>query len=74
MDSRLSTIKARRGVPVTELGPVVRRVVVVLCGSRGGSSLFKEALAQHPQVASLDGELDPFIREYLLARAAVRGV
>ncbi|HEY8973987.1 MAG TPA: hypothetical protein VIN75_07205 [Burkholderiaceae bacterium] len=61
MDSRLSTIKARRGVPVTELGPAVRRVVVVLCGSRGGSSLFKEALAQHPQVASLDGELDPLL-------------
>jgi hypothetical protein len=61
MDSRLSTIKARRGVPVTELGSAVRRVVVVLCGSRGGSSLFKEALAQHPWVASLDGELDPLL-------------
>ena len=24
--------------------------------------------------AVLDGELDPFIREYLLARAAVRGI
>jgi hypothetical protein len=61
MDSRLSTIKARRDVPVTELGGSIRRVVVVLCGSRGGSSLFKEALAQHPCIASLDGELDPLL-------------
>ena len=61
MDSRLSTIKARRDVPVTTLGLSVQRVVVVLCGSRGGSSLFKEALAQHPCIASLDGELDPLL-------------
>jgi len=61
MDSRLSTIQARREVPRTDLDTQVRRVVVVLCGSRGGSSLFKEALAQHPNVASLDGELDPLL-------------
>lgn len=61
MDSRLLTIKSRRGVPRTELDSKVRRVVVVLCGSRGGSSLFKEALAQHPRIASLDGELDPLL-------------
>jgi hypothetical protein len=36
-------------------------VAVILCGSRGGSSLFKEALAQHPSIASLDGELDPLL-------------
>ena len=61
MDSRLLAIKARRDVPRTDLHLKVRRVVVVLCGSRGGSSLFKEALAQHPRVASLDGELDPLL-------------
>src|SRR5579862_3321844 len=61
MDSRLLTIKARRDVPSTELDWKIRRVVVVLCGSRGGSSLFKEALALHPRVASLDGELDPLL-------------
>ena len=61
MDSRLLTIKSRRDVPRTELDLAVRRVVVVLCGSRGGSSLFKEALAQHPRIASLDGELDPLL-------------
>lgn len=61
MDSRLLTIKSRRDVPRTELDSKVRRVVVVLCGSRGGSSLFKEALGSHPRIASLDGELDPLL-------------
>jgi hypothetical protein len=61
MDSSLLTIKSRRDVPRTELDLMVRRVVVVLCGSRGGSSLFKEALARHPHIASLDGELDPLL-------------
>lgn len=61
MDSRLLTIKSRRDVPPTELDSKIRRVVVVLCGSRGGSSLFKEALASHPCIASLDGELDPLL-------------
>ncbi len=61
MDSRLLTIKSRRDVPRTELGLMVRRVVVILSGSRGGSSLFKEALALHPRIASLDGELDPLL-------------
>ncbi len=61
MDSRLLTIKSRRDVPRSELDLKVQRVVVVLCGSRGGSSLFKEALAFHPRIASLDGELDPLL-------------
>lgn len=61
MDSRLSTIKARRDVPCTALDSSVRRVVAILCGSRGGSSLFKEALGRHPRIASLDGELDPLL-------------
>ena len=61
MDSSLLTIKARRDVPRTELDLLVRRVVVILSGSRGGSSLFKEALAAHPRIASLDGELDPLL-------------
>ncbi|MGQ3050166.1 MAG: hypothetical protein ACT6S0_00135 [Roseateles sp.] len=61
MDSALQTVKSRRAVPCSELAPKVRRVVVILSGSRGGSSLFKEALAQHPRIASLDGELEPLL-------------
>ena len=61
MDSSLQTIAARREVPRTELDSKIRRVVVILSGSRGGSSLFKEALAAHPCIASLDGELEPLL-------------
>ncbi|MEP6502515.1 MAG: hypothetical protein ABJD97_04255 [Betaproteobacteria bacterium] len=61
MDSRLLTIKSRRDVPHSELDLMVRRVVVVLSSSRGGSSLFKETLALHPRIASLDGELEPLL-------------
>ncbi len=61
MDSSLLTIKSRRDVPRTELDLMVRRVVVILSGSRGGSTLLKETLALHPRVASLDGELDPLL-------------
>jgi len=61
MDSSLLTIKLRRAVPRTKLHLMVRRVVVILSSSRGGSSLFKAALALHPRIASLDGELDPLL-------------
>lgn len=61
MDSLLLAIKSRRAVPCSELRSRVRRVAVILSGSRGGSSLFKESLARHPRIASLDGELDPLL-------------
>jgi len=61
VDSFLPAIKSRRDVPGSELDLMVRRVVVILSGSRGGSSLFKETLARHPRIASLDGELDPLL-------------
>lgn len=60
-DSPLAAIRSRRAVPRSELDLLVRRVVVILSGSRGGSSLFKEALARHERIASLDGELDPLL-------------
>jgi len=61
MESSLEIIKSRRAVPLTQDHLEVRRVVVILSGSRGGSSLFKEALALHPRIASLDGELEPLL-------------
>jgi hypothetical protein len=39
----------------------VRKVAVILCSSRSGSSLLKDLLATHPDVASLDGEIEPFL-------------
>lgn len=61
MHSSLAVIRSRRKVPRSGLNLSVRRVVVILSGSRGGSSLFKEVLARHPRVASLDGELEPLL-------------
>lgn len=61
MDSQLLAIKSCRNVPRSELDLLVRRVVVILSGSRSGSSLVKETLALHPRIASLDGELDPLL-------------
>jgi hypothetical protein len=61
MDRRLLTIKSRRAVPHSDLDWMVRRVVVILSSSRGGSTLLKETLALHPRVASLDGEPDPLL-------------
>ncbi|WP_077034391.1 hypothetical protein [Pelomonas sp. KK5] len=61
MSDLLETLKARRQVPRSALRLRVRRVVVILSGSRGGSSLFKDILAGHPRITSLDGELEPLL-------------
>lgn len=44
------------------IGPHIRRVAVVLSSSRSGSSLLAKILSSHPQIASLDGEIEPFLR------------
>lgn len=44
-----------------ELNLSVKKVVVILTSSRSGSSLVKKILASHPDIASLDGEIDPFL-------------
>jgi hypothetical protein len=61
VDSFLLAIQSRHAVPSTELDLLVRRVVVILSSSRCGSTHFKHALAQHPRIASLDGEIDPLL-------------
>jgi hypothetical protein len=61
MNALLDAINARRRVAPTNWRARVRRVAVILSGSRGGSSVVKEVLAAHPQVAALDGELEPFL-------------
>lgn len=61
MDSFLPALKSHRDVPGSDLDLLVRRVVVILSSSRCGSSLFKEALARHPRIASLDGEMEPLL-------------
>jgi hypothetical protein len=61
VDALLSTINALRAVPPAPWRDKVRRVAVILTSSRSGSSLFKEALTRHPDIAALDGEMVPFL-------------
>lgn len=61
MEELITTVNALRAVPPTSWRHRVRRVAVILTGSRCGSSLFKDSLAQHPGFAALDGELEPFL-------------
>lgn len=61
MDALTETIRKLRAVPHAPWRAKVRRVVVILTSSRSGSTLFKASLAQHPCIASLDGEVEPFL-------------
>lgn len=61
MESLVSTVNMLRAVPPTSWRSRVRRVAVVLTSSRSGSSVFKACLAEHPDIAALDGEIEPFL-------------
>jgi hypothetical protein len=61
MGELIQTVNALRNVPRSDLGALVRRVVVVLSGPRSGSSLVKSVLARHPDIAAMDGEIEPFL-------------
>jgi hypothetical protein len=61
MDKLLATVNALRAVPPAPWRSTVRRVAVILTSSRSGSTLFKEALARHPGIAALDGEMEPLL-------------
>ena len=59
----LAQINAKRdiGKNGTEFSRNVKRVAVILTSSRSGSSLVKKILEQHPEIASLSGETEPFL-------------
>lgn len=61
MNGPLDAVNLRRDVARSCWRARVRRVAVILCSSRAGSSLVKSVLAAHPQIASLDGEMEPFL-------------
>ena len=61
MGSLLASVNALRAVPRAPWRGKVRRVAVILTSSRSGSTLFKAALAGHPDIAALDGEAEPFL-------------
>ncbi|KQX01386.1 hypothetical protein ASC94_01780 [Massilia sp. Root418] len=61
MDSLHASVSALRAVPHAPWRAKVRRVAVILTSSRSGSTLFKAALARHPDIAALDGEAEPYL-------------
>ena len=61
MTDLIHTVNMIRNVPHSELRSAVKRVVVILSSPRSGSSLVKNVLASHPDVASLDGEIEPYL-------------
>jgi Sulfotransferase family len=62
----IDTARIRRAIP-SYLGEErrVQCIIVVLCSSRSGSSLFAHVLRQHPEVTALAGEEEPY---YVLTR------
>ncbi len=61
MSELLATIRRLRKVQRSDLRLRVRRVAVMLTSSRSGSTLLKDVLSRHPDIASLDGELEPLL-------------
>ncbi|HTD02483.1 sulfotransferase, partial [Undibacterium sp.] len=61
MSDLIHTVNVIRNVSRTEMSSLVKRVVVILGSPRSGSSLLKCVLASHPDIASLDGEIEPFL-------------
>lgn len=57
----IQEVNALRQVPRSELSSQIRRVAVMLSSSRAGSSLIKHVLAAHPDIASMDGEIAPYL-------------
>ena len=58
----LSKIDAKRNIDnYIGLNLNVKQVLVILTSSRSGSSLVKKILGQHPDIASLSGETEPFL-------------
>jgi hypothetical protein len=61
MSDPLLVVNRIRNVRHSELNLLVRKVIVILSSPRSGSSLVKNILASHPDIASLDGEIEPFL-------------
>lgn len=57
----IKQINALRNVPHSALNLLVKKVVVILTSPRSGSSVVKSVLSSHPEIATLDGEIEPFL-------------
>ncbi|SFU99242.1 sulfotransferase [Pseudoduganella namucuonensis] len=61
MSALIDTVNRLRAVHGPAMAAEVRSVCVILCSSRSGSSLMHSVLAGHPDIATLDGEIEPFL-------------
>ncbi|BBB60830.1 hypothetical protein UNDKW_2557 [Undibacterium sp. KW1] len=57
----IDAVNDLRRVTHTDLAARVKNVAVILTSPRSGSSLLKSVLSSHPEIASLDGEMEPFL-------------
>ncbi|HJV01466.1 MAG TPA: hypothetical protein VJ752_13040 [Burkholderiaceae bacterium] len=61
MNRLIDAVNTIRAVAPSELGGAVRQVAVILTSPRSGSSLLTSVLARHPGIATLDGEIEPYL-------------
>lgn len=61
MDKLIEKINVLRNIPESSLNLSFKKVAVILTSPRSGSSLVKSILRSHPDVASLDGEIEPLL-------------
>lgn len=61
MDTLIKTVNVLRNTPDANLNESVKKVAVILTSPRSGSSLLKSILRSHPDIASLDGEIEPLL-------------
>ncbi|TSC79085.1 MAG: hypothetical protein G01um101429_592 [Parcubacteria group bacterium Gr01-1014_29] len=61
MDDLIKKINTLRNIPDSNLNLSVKKVAVILTSPRSGSSLVKSIFRTHPDIASLDGEIEPLL-------------
>jgi len=57
----IDTVNDLRQIGHTDIASQIKQVAVILTAPRSGSSLLKSVLSVHPDIASLDGEMEPFL-------------
>ena len=61
LNNTIESVNFHRNVPHSDLNYLVKTVAVILCNPRSGSSLLKRSLELHPDIATLSGEIEPFL-------------
>ncbi|PRC92509.1 hypothetical protein [Solimicrobium silvestre] len=61
MRTLIDAVNIMRDIPHVELGAAVKHVAVIVASPRSGSSLVTKVLSSHSDIASMDGEIEPFL-------------